>query len=80
MDVAKQVTQLFEAGDHWRDVMPLAEARELVGSVIGRLDRGEIRVAQEHATVVALFVDVHRYVIDAGTLRALIDRGVPGFP
>src|SRR5258708_31234342 len=26
--------------------MPLAEARELVGSVIGMLDRGEIRVAQ----------------------------------
>ena len=46
MDNAKQVTQLFEAGDEWRDVMPLAEARELVGSVIGQLDRGEIRVAQ----------------------------------
>ncbi len=26
--------------------MPLAEARELVGSVIGMLDRGEIRVAE----------------------------------
>jgi 2,3,4,5-tetrahydropyridine-2-carboxylate N-succinyltransferase len=46
VDNAKQVTQLFEAGDEWRDVMPLAEARELVGSVIGQLDRGEIRVAQ----------------------------------
>jgi 2,3,4,5-tetrahydropyridine-2-carboxylate N-succinyltransferase len=46
VDNAKQVTQLFEAGDDWRDVMPLAEARELVGSVIGQLDRGEIRVAQ----------------------------------
>ena len=46
MDYAKQVTQLFEAGDDWRDVMPLAEARELVGSVIGMLDRGEIRVAE----------------------------------
>jgi 2,3,4,5-tetrahydropyridine-2,6-dicarboxylate N-succinyltransferase len=46
VDTAKQVTQLFEAGDAWRDVMPLADARELVGSVIGMLDRGEIRVAQ----------------------------------
>jgi len=46
VDFAKQVTQLFEAGDEWRDVMPLAEAREVVGSVIGMLDRGEIRVAQ----------------------------------
>jgi 2,3,4,5-tetrahydropyridine-2-carboxylate N-succinyltransferase len=46
VDYAKQVTQLFEAGDEWRDVMPLAEARELVGSVIGMLDRGEIRVAE----------------------------------
>ena len=46
MDFAKQVTQLFEAGDEWRDVMPLAEARDVVGSVIGMLDRGEIRVAQ----------------------------------
>lgn len=46
MDFAKQVTQLFEAGDEWRDIMPLAEARELVGSVIGMLDRGEIRVAE----------------------------------
>ncbi len=46
MDYAKQMTQLFEAGDDWRDVMPLADARERVGSVIGMLDRGEIRVAQ----------------------------------
>ncbi|MDQ1379871.1 MAG: 2,3,4,5-tetrahydropyridine-2,6-dicarboxylate N-succinyltransferase [Actinomycetota bacterium] len=46
MDYAKQVTQLFEAGDEWRDVMALAEARDLVGSVIGMLDRGEIRVAE----------------------------------
>ena len=46
METAKQVTQLFEAGDAWRDVMPLADARELVGSVIGMLDRGEVRVAQ----------------------------------
>jgi 2,3,4,5-tetrahydropyridine-2-carboxylate N-succinyltransferase len=46
VDFAKQVTQLFEAGDDWRAIMPLAEARELVGSVIGMLDRGEIRVAE----------------------------------
>jgi 2,3,4,5-tetrahydropyridine-2-carboxylate N-succinyltransferase len=46
VDYAKQVTQLFEAGDEWRDVMPLAGARDLVGSVIGMLDRGEIRVAE----------------------------------
>ncbi|MDQ1434177.1 MAG: 2,3,4,5-tetrahydropyridine-2,6-dicarboxylate N-succinyltransferase [Actinomycetota bacterium] len=46
MDYAKQVTQLFEAGDEWRDIMPLADARDLVGSVIGMLDRGEIRVAE----------------------------------
>jgi 2,3,4,5-tetrahydropyridine-2-carboxylate N-succinyltransferase len=45
-DVAKQVTQLFEAGDDWRDVMPFAEARALVESVIGMLDRGETRVAE----------------------------------
>jgi 2,3,4,5-tetrahydropyridine-2-carboxylate N-succinyltransferase len=45
-DVAKQVTQLFEAGDSWRDVMPPSEARELVRSVIAMLDRGEIRVAE----------------------------------
>ncbi len=46
MDDAKQVTQLFEAGGEWRDVLPLAEARELVSGIIGRLDRGEIRVAE----------------------------------
>src|SRR4029079_15938593 len=46
VEYAKQVTPLFEAGDDWRDVMPLADARELVGSVVGMLDRGEIRVAQ----------------------------------
>jgi 2,3,4,5-tetrahydropyridine-2-carboxylate N-succinyltransferase len=45
-DIAKQVTQLWEAGDAWRDVMPLDEARELVHSVITMLDRGEVRVAE----------------------------------
>ena len=46
MDQLKQVTQLFEAGGDWRDVMPEADARELVAAVIGQLDRGEIRVAE----------------------------------
>ncbi len=46
MDDAKQATQLFEAGDDWRDVLPLGEAKELVAGIIGRLDRGEIRVAE----------------------------------
>ena len=45
-DVEKQITQLYEAGNDWRDVLPEAEAHELVQSVIGRLDRGEIRVAE----------------------------------
>jgi 2,3,4,5-tetrahydropyridine-2-carboxylate N-succinyltransferase len=46
MDDAKQATQLFEAGDDWRDVLPLAEAKALIAGIIGRLDRGEIRVAE----------------------------------
>jgi 2,3,4,5-tetrahydropyridine-2-carboxylate N-succinyltransferase len=46
VDQLKNVTQLFEAGDEWRDVMPDEEARELVASVVGQLDRGEIRVAE----------------------------------
>jgi 2,3,4,5-tetrahydropyridine-2-carboxylate N-succinyltransferase len=45
-DVAKQMTQLFEAGSEWRDVMPAAQAREAVRGVIGMLDRGEVRVAE----------------------------------
>ncbi len=46
MDVLKQVTQLFEAGDEWRDVMAPSDAHALVESVVARLDRGEIRVAE----------------------------------
>ena len=34
-DVAKQVTQLWEAGDTWRDVMPASDAHELVRAMIG---------------------------------------------
>jgi 2,3,4,5-tetrahydropyridine-2,6-dicarboxylate N-succinyltransferase len=45
-DVEKQITQLWEAGDAWRDVMPVAQAHDVVGSVIGMLDRGEVRVAE----------------------------------
>ena len=45
-DVEKQITQLWEAGDAWRDVMPVAQAHDLVRSVIGMLDRGEVRVAE----------------------------------
>jgi 2,3,4,5-tetrahydropyridine-2-carboxylate N-succinyltransferase len=45
-DVAKQVTQLFEAGNDWRDVMAPADAYAAVAQVIGMLDRGEIRVAE----------------------------------
>ena len=52
-DVEKQITQLWEAGDAWRDVMPVAQAHDLVRSVIGMLDRGEVRVAEigEHVVV-----------------------------
>ena len=45
-DVEKQITQLWEAGDAWRDVMPVSQAHNLVRSVIGMLDRGEVRVAE----------------------------------
>jgi 2,3,4,5-tetrahydropyridine-2-carboxylate N-succinyltransferase len=39
------MTQLWEAGDDWRDVMPVADARDAVRGVIAMLDRGEVRVA-----------------------------------
>jgi 2,3,4,5-tetrahydropyridine-2-carboxylate N-succinyltransferase len=42
----KQVTQLWEAGDRWRDVLAPSAAHDLVESVVGALDRGEIRVAE----------------------------------
>jgi 2,3,4,5-tetrahydropyridine-2,6-dicarboxylate N-succinyltransferase len=42
----KQVTQLWEAGDAWRDVLPEQEAHDVVRSVVAALDRGEIRVAE----------------------------------
>ena len=37
---------MCEAGDDWRDVMPLHQAHDAVRSVIAMLDRGEVRVAE----------------------------------
>ena len=45
-DLEKTITQLWEAGDAWRDVMPVSQAHDAVRSVIGMLDRGEVRVAE----------------------------------
>ena len=45
-DIEKQITQLWEAGDAWRDVMGASQGHDLVRSVIGMLDRGEVRVAE----------------------------------
>ena len=45
-DVAKQITQLFEAGSDWREVLTASEAHDLVRSVIAMIDRGEVRVAE----------------------------------
>ena len=45
-DLEKQITQLWEAGDAWRDVMPVAQAHDLVRSAIAMLDRGEVRIAE----------------------------------
>ncbi len=45
-DLAKPITQLWEAGDDWRDVMSLADARSVVHDAISLLDRGEVRVAE----------------------------------
>jgi 2,3,4,5-tetrahydropyridine-2,6-dicarboxylate N-succinyltransferase len=42
----KQVTQLWEAGDAWREVMAARDAHELVRTVIAGLDAGDLRVAQ----------------------------------
>jgi 2,3,4,5-tetrahydropyridine-2-carboxylate N-succinyltransferase len=43
-DLAKLMTQLWEAGSDWRDVAP--DAADRVAEVIGLLDRGEVRVAE----------------------------------
>jgi len=52
-DLDKTITQLWEAGDAWRDVMPVSQAFTTVRSVIDMLDRGEVRVAEvgEEVTV-----------------------------
>ena len=43
--ILKQVTQLWEAGANWRDLMAASDAHALVAQVIGALDRGEVRIA-----------------------------------
>src|SRR4051812_41160741 len=52
-DLEKTITRLWEAGDEWRDVMPVSQAFTTVRSVIDKLDRGEVRVAEvgEEVTV-----------------------------
>ena len=45
-ELAKHMTQLWEAGNDWRDVMPVEQAHAEVREVIGMLDRGEVRVAE----------------------------------
>jgi len=45
-DLAKLMTQLWEAGDDWRDVMAPVDAQDAVRRVIAMLDRGEVRVAE----------------------------------
>jgi 2,3,4,5-tetrahydropyridine-2-carboxylate N-succinyltransferase len=45
-DLAKLMTRLWEAGDDWRDVQAVAQSHDAVRSVIGMLDRGEVRVAE----------------------------------
>ena len=45
-DLEKTITQLWEAGDAFRDVMPISQAHDAVRTVIGMLDRGEVRIAE----------------------------------
>src|SRR5689334_18543927 len=45
-DLAKLMTRLWEAGDDWRDVQAVAQSHDAVRTVIGMLDRGEVRVAE----------------------------------
>jgi 2,3,4,5-tetrahydropyridine-2-carboxylate N-succinyltransferase len=42
----KQVTQLWEAGANFTDVMPAKDAHDLVRGVVGALDTGTLRVAE----------------------------------
>ena len=45
-NLEQQIGGLWNAGDAWRDVMPIDDARALVHEAIARLDRGEARVAE----------------------------------
>ena len=45
-DRAKLMTQLWEAGNDWRDVMAADQAHDAVRSVIADVDAGKARVAQ----------------------------------
>src|SRR5437899_9496259 len=58
---------------------PPTRAGELLTVGCGRrlIAEREIGVAEECAAVVALLIDIHRYMVDAGALRALVRRGVP---
>jgi 2,3,4,5-tetrahydropyridine-2-carboxylate N-succinyltransferase len=60
-DLEKQIAALWEAGDDWRDVLPVWEAQDVVRQAILMLDRGEIRVAE----VVGDDVVVHEWVKQA---------------
>jgi 2,3,4,5-tetrahydropyridine-2-carboxylate N-succinyltransferase len=60
-DLEQQISALWDAGDGWRDVMPLADARAVVGEAVALLDRGEIRVAEVRGTDVV----VHEWVKEA---------------
>jgi 2,3,4,5-tetrahydropyridine-2-carboxylate N-succinyltransferase len=57
-DLASRMTELWEAGDNWRDLGPAADSQDAVRQVITKLDRGEIRVAE----VVNGDVVVHEWV------------------
>jgi 2,3,4,5-tetrahydropyridine-2,6-dicarboxylate N-succinyltransferase len=60
-NLQKQITALWDAGDGWREVMPLWEAQDVVRSAIAMLDRGEARVAE----VVGDDVVVHEWAKQA---------------
>jgi 2,3,4,5-tetrahydropyridine-2,6-dicarboxylate N-succinyltransferase len=61
VEVQKQVAALWEAGDGWRDVMPIWDAQAAIRNAIGMLDRGEARVAE----VVGDEVVVHEWAKQA---------------
>ncbi len=57
-DLEKQITQLWEAGDDSREVMPRPRRTTRVRAAIDLLDRGEVRVAE----IVDDEVVVHEWV------------------